>query len=265
MSNKTKKRKYLTPVEEAILNVIVAQRNENIDEDGKDRGDIFRYDEDKGQALLNRNGAATKYGIGRDEQLEVLRWFRKVNLIDVEWTVPHPDGWPVMAHPYSHWAMDELMMYHYPYEDEHHQELYFIRIGHNRIKKIYDYLVKKHKAQLIFDEGANRFMVKVDNGKKFTIKKIRRRSPAFKVLKIAVMNPGEIILRDDINDGDYGDEVHIGKLSIATQVFDDGSIVRNELAPFVDGEMTSESVRIVKDGTTELTQVQIDAIERISF
>lgn len=265
MPSKQKAVRFLKPAEEAVFDVIVKQRNDNINEEGKDRGDVFRYDEDKGQALLNQNGAADKYGIGQDEQLEILRSFRDRGLIKVEWTVSHPHGWPVLAHRHSKWAEEELMVYYYPYEDDDHQELYFVNVSHRRIKLIRDHLIKRRKAKLVFDEESNRFVVEVDDGEKYIIRKLKRKMLAFEVLKIAVTMPGEIIFRDDINEGIYGNTVKIGKMSIATQVFDDNSIVRNELSPFIEGEMTSESLCVVKDGLTELTQAQIDVIERISF
>ena len=38
-----------------------------INEEGKDRGDVFCYDEDSGQALLNQNGTSA-YGIAANEK-----------------------------------------------------------------------------------------------------------------------------------------------------------------------------------------------------
>ena len=57
-----------TPEEEAVLDLIIEQREESDRDD-----DLFIYDVRLGQKKLNSNGNAQKYGIGLPQQHEIIR------------------------------------------------------------------------------------------------------------------------------------------------------------------------------------------------
>lgn len=256
----------LSPEDEAIFNVIVELRKRNINAANVDGGNVFKYKESTAQLLLNRNGAAVKYGIGSEKQHEIVKSLAERGIINADWTIPTEDGDSVLVHD-SEWARELLVLDKVSYIGGVCPECIYINIGFDEIKAINDNLIKQYTSTLSFDESKMRFVVKSDNGKKYEIKRITRGSLPYEVFRIAVQHAGDIILRDDINKGLYNHPnskaIRVGDKSIATQVFDDGCIVRNELSPFVE-KMTSESIRVFPGGVAELTQVQLDAIDRAS-
>ena len=259
---------FLSPEEVAVFDVIVELRKSNINAANVDGGNVFKYREDQAQLLLNRNGASVKYGIGNEKQHEIVKGLAESGVINADWTIPAADGDLALAHD-SEWAKGLLLSDRAAYLGEPCPECIYINIGFDEIKAVNDEYIQKYTSILTFNESKMRFEVKSDNGKKYAIKRITRGSLPYEVLRVAVQHAGDIISREDINNGlynggPYNKTIYVGKKSIATQVFDDGSIARNELFPFID-KLTNESVRVSSGGEAELTQAQLDAIEQASL
>ena len=248
----------LAPEEEAIFDLIIHQREKNEQGD-----DYLIYSLSRGQKELQSNGMAVKYGIGLGEQLQIIQKLAKDGIIDADWITqqsnPKKSQFQFAHHKGSEmWDKygSKLMLFN----GKDCMDSCFIKIGFSRIKAINDICRAKHRCSLQYDATKARFYVKCDNGKKYVIKKLKCDMPPFEILRIALENPRQIITREDLkNSGNK--KAYVGKKSIATQVYDDNSVVRNELVPFV--KLTNDSIYVEPEA--ELTLAEIKNLEKVCF
>ena len=245
----------LTPPEEAVLDLIVAQRTQSNRDD-----DCFLYDLKLGQKMLQSNGNASEYGIGLPEQLEIIQKLSKNGIVEADWIVEKTGDEYKFDHNDENYMWDkygDLLML---FNDRDYSNYCFVQIGFSQIKKINDNYRAKYECELCYDEIKCRFVVKCNNGEVIHIGKLRQGLQPFEVLRMALGKPNEAVTRDDIVKSG-NNAVRIVKKSIATQVFDDNSVVRNELKPFV--RLTHDSICV--SPKAELTLAQLNKIRRIGL
>ena len=247
----------LTPEEEAVFDLIKEQREQNDTYD-----DYFLYDAERGARTLRHDGKASKYGIGLSEQHKIIRKMVRDGILDANWVTEADD--------------DKLdYKFKYPIEDEilnrykialdpvfvaggHYRDKYIIKLSFNYIKNINDTCRPKYQCTLSCDK-TQRLFIRC-NKEKLVIKKLKYGMLPSEVLKNAVKRHTEVITRDCLNKS-KDNKLHIGKLSIATQVFDKNSIVRNELKPFV--RLSPDGIKVTP--TVQLTLIQLNKIREICF
>ena len=251
-----------TPEEEAVLDLIIERREESGRND-----DLFIYDVRSGQKKLNSNGNAQKYGIGLPQQHEIIRRLAEDSelakdcIINADWIIAFDSGgtdYKFARHNDGTWLDKteknyEIAPIFFSSKNEL-ENFYYIQLSFEQIKVMHDNYRAKYSCTLSYDDEKCRFVVtRNDTGEKYTIRNSRLKCgfPPFKVLLAAMQSKEKYIERDDI-----GIDQIKGK-SIATQVFDDNSVVRNELAPFV--ELKPDSIRI--HPTTNLSLAQLEYLK----
>lgn len=247
----------MTPEEKIVFNLIVEQRNRSDSAD-----DYFIYSVDQGQKKLQSMGEAVAHGIGRSEHIEIIRELAKDGIIDADWYTKceNPDGVVPdfeLAHHDEDWLWDKYDILAIPSAPE---KAFFIQLSFKHIKFITDNYIAEHLCTLSYNTNKCYFELKCDNGETHVIGKLKSGGLPFEVLRIALENPCTAITRDELRK-QYSQRAPIGKKSIATQVFDHNSVVRNTLAPFV--HLTNDSIRV--NPNVKLTLAELQNIEEISL
>lgn len=245
----------LTPEEDAVFEAIIQQRNSLTD-------DCFCYNFAKAEIFLCSIGASVRLGLGQTEQAAIIRKLTQDGLLNADWQKTDDDG-AVIKGKFandSDWVPSEIQLDSLVY-DYGPDSLFVINISFKHIKTINEMCREKHRVMLSYDDSKSRFVIIcAETGETLEIKKLKAGMRPHEVLKVAVQAPRTIITRDALNKLP-NTVVHVKKDSIATQVFDDASIVRNELLPFV--KLTNESIQV--NPIANMTLVELEAIRQVCF
>lgn len=248
----------LTPEEEVVFDSIIEQRNKSERDD-----DFFIYSIRKGQKGLRLNRDAEKYGIGPIEQIKIIQKLAHDGVIDANWIVARGKRDETrfkFAFNNKKKMWDKFGSSLALFSDDDCKDSIFIQLGFDQIKTINDNCRVKYKCTMRFDDAKQRFYVSCEDGKQYVVKKLKPGMQPFEVLKLALKNPCTVLTRDEIKNM-TNEAIKIGKKSIATQVFDDSSVVRKELSVFV--RLTNDSIYV--DPEAELTLVEILALIKVCF
>lgn len=249
-------RPLLTP-EAVLFEEIVNQRNEN------KRGDYLTYSLELGDKHLRDINRADKYGIGIPQQREIILGMS--DILDIDWITEPADldeNWNetkcVFNEHDTDWMEERYdIPYKYEVDGQHpYEDSLFIEISFETIKKIRDNCISKFSCRLCYDEEDDIIVVKCSNGKTYPVTKLTSGDRPFDVLKYTITEANGFATRDALNKADSDDNIHIGKDSLATTVYDRKSVVRNELSPFV--KLTSKTIQVVD---ANLTQIELDKLE----
>lgn len=250
-----------TSVDASVFDTVEEQRNENYGEEP------FIFSVQKALETLKNNGNAVKYGIGAKQIRDSIHKMANNKILDADWIVSR-DSYDPRTYTFAH--HDAGYMYRrYRGEiivdsdeergDEECEDWIFIDVTFARIKAIRDNCVAKYSCSLLYDDTEKRFVVKCKElGTAYIIKRINYGGRAAEVFRIALAKSPNPVTRGDLKE----EGINVMKISIATRVFDDNSIVRNELSSFVK-KMTSNSIAVRKSAI--LTLIQLKAIEKASF
>ena len=257
----------LTPEEKLILGLIIEQRERS----GRD-DDLFIYDVRLGQRKLSFNGAAVKYGIDLSQHHEIIRRLTedttlpKDCLINADWIVAFDSGGINYKFAYHDETWLDGVEENYeisPIFFNNKKDLenfYYVQLNFRQIKTINENYIIQYSCALSYDDEKCRFFVtRDDNEEKYIISNNRLKNgcPPFKVLLAAFQSDDNYIERDDLIERHNLKQI-TGK-SISTQVFDDNSVVRNELATFVD--LKSDSIRIYPKA--KLSLARLEALKKV--
>ena len=241
-----------------IFDAIVEQRNENEGEGP------FVLSVKKALEMLKNNGNAAKYGIGAEQIRNTIQKFAEDGIVDADWIVKYENCDP-RTYEFAHHDVG-YMYQRYCGEivingDEECDDWMFIDITFEQIKAIKDNCAASYKSSLSYDETEKRFVVKCAQlGVAYIIKRINYGGRGAKVLRIALTeSPNKPITRGELKAKGVNDVMGV---SIATRVFDDNSVVRNELKPFIKN-ITNESITV--STIAILTLAQLKAIKKASF
>ncbi|GEM_PF-6208804 len=239
----------------AIFDTVVKQRNENYGEEP------FIYSIKKGLEALKKSGKADELGIGIDQIRDSIHSMANNRILNADWIVERKCLDP---RTYKFAFHDPCYMYNtYCGEtvtdsEEEEEDRIFIDVTYKRIKDIRDNCIPKYQCALTYDDTEKRFVVKCKElGVAYIIKRINYGAQAAEVLRIALAESPNPVTRGDLKKKD----INVMKISIATRVFDDNSVARNELKSFV--KLTSSSITV--HSVAVLTLAQIRAIAKASF
>lgn len=248
--------RIFTSEEMAVFEQISKQREES----GPNE-DYFIYFLSNGQKGLQSNGNAIKYGIGSSEQVEIIRKLIEDGFFDADWVVSYDQGKFNLKYHNEEWLQrnySAVDLSNFVFEDWNYRDCFFINLDFKRIRAINDNCWAIYPCELCYDEEQYSFYVKrKDNDESYYISKLKKDMLPFQVLLHAYKSKRMHATREGMNKS--GDRrVYIGKASIATQVFAEKSVVRNELSMFVT--LRSEDIDINKEAN--LTLNQLKALEK---
>ena len=247
----------LTSEEEIILDLIIKQREQS----GRD-DNCFIYSVSEGQKQLTLNGRAKQYGIDPQHQRETIQKLTDDGIIDADWIIASKSSGSDIVfarhdreYMWEKYGVSLLLSDRKSYEDA-----FFIKISFSQIKEINDKCRIKYPCTLSYDDAKCNFVVTCnDTGERYIVSNSKLKSgfPPSEVLRIALQSDDKYAIKDDLVDK-YG-ITQIKNKSIATQVFDKNSVVRNELSPFV--RLKSDSIRVYP--TVKLSLFQLECIKEI--
>lgn len=245
--------KKLLPGEDYVLMAILDQRD-------KSKADVFVYDFESGQTLLRSLNASKRYGIGPDEQLEIIQRLAKIGFINADWAL-WMDGGYVFENKYD-WALDKFSME--IFEEEvlgiKPKPICIIKLSYKEMGEIYNSAIERYDAQLSFDGTRGRFIVTCEDGKRYSVLGPNDGSRQFDIITYIMKdkNIGRIITKDELREQGIG----IGDNEyIESQVFRNSDSIKKVLFPFFT--LKTDSIRVER--TVKLTLAQLDAIKSASI
>ena len=163
--------RVLTPEEEFIFDQVIEQRIQS-----KQNSDFFVYEFNKVQEEINKSRKSLEHGIGIPEQQKILWRLGEDGFFGVDgiegfiWNDNCNRFIVILAHNDDEWLRREYGKACEPFLNvQHKDDAYFVELGISRIKFINTNCRASITCSLSYDENALCFIVKCDNGEKYTI------------------------------------------------------------------------------------------------
>lgn len=249
--------KILTPDRVAVIETIFKVR------DKKGPGeDYFILSVRDGLKELQANGKARKYGIGFPEYIEIVQELSE-DLIEADWITGKDESNGIAKNTFAYhdekWIEEKyheyLMMF--VFDEGSAEGYFFMHLDYRTIKIISDNCIAKYSCTLCYDDSQYCFYVKCkETGEEYIIHKLKKDLTPFEVLLFAFQSRHKHASRAGLNKS--GREVlHVGKKSILSRVYDENSVVKNALSPFV--RLDKDSIQVFPKA--RLTEVQLAAVK----
>lgn len=249
--------KTITPEKIAVVETIFKIRNK--------RGpteDYFTLSVKDGLRELQTNGKAIKYGIGYPEYIKIIQELSR-DLIEADWITGEEESNGIARKAFAYhdekWIGEKYHEYltMFVFDDEVTEGYFFVHLDYKTIKTISDNCIARYSCTLCYDDSQYCFYVKCkETGEEYIIRRLKNGLMPFEVLLFAFQSRHKHASRVGLNKS--GREVlYVGKKSILSRVYDENSVVRNALSPFV--RLDKDNIQVFPKA--RLTEAQLNAIK----